>query len=69
MRQLFSNFWVCLAFCLFLSCQAASSYTEGSTGWAWLLGIFALVWLNDARRALNRDKEDTDEPASGTEGR
>ena len=57
----FSNFWVCLLFCLFCSWQAAASYAGGSTGWAWILGIFALVWLNDARKAMQREASDDDE--------
>ncbi len=61
MRQFFSNFWACLAFALWCAWLSAGAGQRGDIGWAWVLGIFALVWLNDARRALNRDKEADDE--------
>jgi len=67
MRKFLSNFWVCLGLALFCSYQAAAAYTPDATGWTWMLGICALMWLNDARRALKRDKEALDEQDSGTE--
>ncbi len=68
MRTFLNNFWVCLAVCLFLSFSAVTSYTEEATGWAWMLGIAALLWLNDARRALNREKEAANEQDGTPEG-
>lgn len=66
MSKFFSNFWVCCAFALWCAWLAAGSAQRGDIGWAWLLGFFALVWLNDARRALNRDKEVSDGREGGT---
>lgn len=54
----FRNFWACLGIALFCSWYAADAYTDGSTGWAWIMGIVALFWLNDARIAKNRDAEE-----------
>ena len=53
---------------MFLSFSAVTSYTEEATGWAWMLGIAALLWLNDARRALNREKEAANEQDGTPEG-
>ena len=65
MLAFLKNFWVCLGVALFCSWQAATSYTEGDTGWAWLLGILALMWLNDARRAMQREANDEEESSEG----
>ena len=69
MRNFISHFWVCLGIALFCSVQAAASYAaEDGIVWAWVMGICALFWLNDAKRALNRDKEANDEQDRTPEG-
>ncbi len=66
MRAFLRNFWVCLVFALFSMFGAAGSAAQGNTGWAWFMGILSLMWVNDARLAMNRDKEAGDEQGSGT---
>ena len=63
------NFWVCLFFTLLCAWLAAISYTDGHTGWALFNAGIALMWLNDARKAKNRDKEASDEQEKGTKDR
>jgi len=55
------NFWVCLTLALLSSIFAASEATLGNTGGAWFNGIIALLWLNEARRAKNRETEETED--------
>ena len=58
MRRFLTNFWVCLGFTLVCAFVAAGYVVEGRMGWAWFNAIIGLLWLNDARRALNRGKEE-----------
>jgi hypothetical protein len=56
------NFWVCLALALVCAIMAAGSYNaEGGAGWAVFNGVIALLWLNDARRAMKREAESESE--------
>lgn len=68
MRVIFNNFWICLAFALWCVCLSAVSAQMGDISWAWVLGILGVLWLNDARRALNRDKETLDGEKRTPEG-
>ena len=55
MLAFLKNFWVCLGVALFCSCQTVQHYERGEIEWAWVLGFFALLWLNDARKAMQRE--------------
>lgn len=55
------NFWVCCVLALLMAILAMGEVEAGRTGWAWFDGILALMWLNDARRAMNREKEETED--------
>jgi hypothetical protein len=61
LRAALRNFWVCLFLALLMAILCMGEVSLGRTGWAWFDGLLALMWLNDARRAMNRDKEETED--------
>ena len=59
MRRFLSNFWVCLGIALLCVWLAWGEFNVGNTGWAWFYAVIGLLNLNDARRAINRGKEES----------